>query len=289
MRADRRLGYALLLPALVLIAVFLLLPVLSALVTSLYVDTPFAERRFVGLENYVRLARDDLARETFGFTFLFVGISVPLEILLGLIFALAIHQSFRGRGLVRAAVLIPWAIPTVVTAILWKYMLNDQYGLVNLLLHGARLEDYQAFLAGHGSARLAIIAADVWKTSSFAALLILAGLQAIPGELYEAARVDGAGRWRRFLSITLPLLRPAILVALLFRTMDAFRVFDLVYVMTQGAPGGSTSVLQFFGYQKMFPEQQFGYGSAVSVVVFVILGALSLLTIGALRTRVSSR
>jgi len=128
--------------------------------------------------------------------------------------------------------------------------------------------------------------ADVWKTSSFAALLILAGLQSIPDALYDAARVDGAGILKRFWSVTLPLLRPAILLALLFRVMDAFRVFALVYVMTQGAPAGSTNVLQYFGYQKMFPEQQFGYGSAVSVIVFLLIAMASLILIKSVRTRV---
>ncbi len=286
MRPGRLFGYLLILPALLLIAAFLLLPILTSFTTSLHVDTPFAEKRFVGLRNYEQLFGDDVATGALGFTFLFVGVSVMLEIILGLLLALVIHQAFRGRGLVRAAVLIPWAIPTVVTAVMWKYMLNDQYGLLNLLLHGGRIEAYQAYLAEPAAARLAIIAADVWKTSSFAALLILAGLQTIPDQLHEAARVDGAGSVRRFFSITLPLLRPAVLVALLFRTMDAFRVFDLVYVMTQGAPGGSTNVLQFFGYQTMFPEQQFGYGSAVSVVVFLIIGLLSVLTVRLVGTRV---
>jgi multiple sugar transport system permease protein len=289
MSERQRFGYLLILPAFGVIALFLLLPIAISLVSSLHVDTPFAARRFVGLENYVRFFADDVATRTRVFTFLFVAASVALEILLGLLLALVIHQSFRGRGLVRAAVLIPWAIPTVVTAIMWKYMFNDQYGLVNLLLYGARIEAYQAWLAEAATARLAIIAADVWKTTSFAALLILAGLQTIPDELHEAARVDGAGPVRRFFAITLPLLRPAILVALLFRMMDAFRVFDLVYVMTQGAPGGATNVLQFYGYQKMFPEQQFGYGSAVSVVVFLIVGLLSLITIRLVGMRALAR
>jgi multiple sugar transport system permease protein len=289
MSERQRAGYLLILPAFGVIALFLLMPIAISLVSSLHIDTPFAARRFIGLQNYARFFADSVAAQTRVFTFLFATVSVALEILLGLLLALVIHQGFRGRGLVRAAVLIPWAIPTVVTAVMWKYMLNDQYGLVNLLFYGARIEAYQAWLAEAGTARLAIIAADVWKTTPFAALLILAGLQAIPDELHEAARVDGAGPARRFFAITLPLLRPAILVALLFRLMDAFRVFDLVYVMTQGAPGGATHVLQFYGYQKMFPEQQFGYGSAVSVVVFLIVGLLSLITIRLVGMRTFAR
>ena len=275
MRGEVRQGYALVVPALTLVGVFLLLPIVTAMVTSLYIDTPFAPRTFVGVGQYLDGLRDPIARGTLGFTFFFVGASVALEMLFGLALALIMHRQFRARGMVRAAVLIPWAIPTVVTAILWKYMLNDQYGLFNLLFFGNRLSAYHAWLADPAAARAAIILADVWKTAPFVALLLLAGLQSIPDDLHEAARVDGAGPVRRFFAITLPLLRPAILVAALFRIMDAFRVFDLVYVMTQGAPGNATNVLQFYGYQKMFPEQQFGYGSAISVIVFVIIGLVA--------------
>jgi multiple sugar transport system permease protein len=289
MIGRRGFGYSLLLPALVLIALFLVVPILMTVFTSLYVDTPLAPRRFVALQNYVDLARDDVARGTFGFTFLFVAVSTTLELLLGLLLALLVHESFRGRGLVRAVVLIPWAIPTVVAAVMWKYMLNDQYGFFNLLLYGGELENYRAWLASAGSARAAIIAADVWKTTAFPALILLAGLQAIPEELYEAARVDCAGAFRRFFAITLPLLKPALLVAFLFRMMDAFRVFDLVYVLTHGAPGDATNVLQFYGYQKMFPEQQFGYGSAVSVVVFLVILGISLVFLSVVGRRMFER
>jgi multiple sugar transport system permease protein len=282
----RSIGYLLVAPALLLIGLLILYPILGAFVASFTQDTPFAERRFVGFNNYARLVTDDAAVGTIGFTVSFVVISTTLEILLGLGMALAIHRTFRGLGFVRAAILIPWAIPTVVTAVMWKYMFNDQYGFINLIVHGGAIENYTAWLAGEGTARLAIILADVWKTTSFAALLILAGLQTISQELYDAARVDGAGAWRRFTGITLPLLRPAILLALLFRVIDAFRVFDLVYVMTQGAPGNSTSVLQFYGYQKMFPEQQFGYGSAISVLVFLMIAIFSYFAVRMISARI---
>jgi multiple sugar transport system permease protein len=279
MSRPGRSAYALLLPALFLLATFALYPLAAAFANSLYRDTPFQEREFIGLQNYADLLTDDAAGETVGFTFLFVGVSSVLEVLIGLGIALVIHRSFAGRGLVRAAVLVPWAVPTVVAAVMWRYLLHDQYGFFNLLLFGGDLSGYRAWLAEPATARLAIISADVWKTSSFAALLLLAGLQSIPEELSEAARVDGAGALRRFLCVTLPLLRPALLLALLFRILDAFRVFDLVYVLTQGAPGNATNVLSFFGYRKMFPEQQFGYGSAVSVVVFLLVAAVAVPTI----------
>ncbi|GAB4326403.1 MAG: sugar ABC transporter permease [Candidatus Zixiibacteriota bacterium] len=286
MKNERKAAYALVAPAVLIVAVFVLSPIVQAFINSLYRDTPFAPRTFIGFDNYRALFSDPVALGTIEFTLLFVVVSTAFEILIGLGLALVIHERFKGRGLVRAAVLIPWAIPTVVAGVMWKYMLNDQYGFVNLVFYGSNVANYVAWLASEWSARMAIIGADVWKTSSFAALLILAGLQSIPEDLYEAARIDGANAVRRFFRITLPLLRPAILLALLFRMMDAFRVFALVYVMTQGAPGDSTNVLQYYGYQKMFPEQQFGYGSAVSVLVFAMIAIVAVILIRSVRTRI---
>jgi len=272
-------------PAVLFLCGFLVFPVLSTMVNSLYRDSPLTGREFCGLDNYRRLAGDGQALDTMEFTFIFVMASVSLEMAAGVLIALAINRVVTGRGFFRASVILPWAVPTVVAAIMWKYIFNDQYGIVNYLLHGDSLRMYSAWLARPSTARLAIILADVWKSSSFVALIALAGLQTVPEELMEAARMDGAGPSRRFFRITLPLIRPALLVALLFRVMDAFRVFDLVYVMTQGAPSGKTGVLQFFGYLKMFPEQQYGYGSAVAVVVFLIIAVLSVILVRTLGRR----
>jgi len=159
---------------------------------------------------------------------------------------------------------------------MWRFAFNDQYGIINYLVFGTDVASYKAWLAWPFWALAAVILGDVWKTSSFAALIILAGLQSIPDELYEASRIDGANAFQRFFKITLPLLKPAILVALLFRTMDAFRVFDLVYVMTQGGPADATDVLQFYGYRKLFAEGMVGYGSAVSIVVFLLVFLVSI-------------
>lgn len=263
-------------PAAALLLVFQVGPIVEALRASLFLDTPFAPARFIGFEHYRALAGDPVLRETLSFTLLFAATSVALEVAIGLAMALVMNASFRGRGLARAAVLIPWALPTVVAGVLWKYLLNDQYGALNLLLHGARVEEYVAWLSHANSARMAVIMADVWKTSAIPALLFLAALQAVPEELHEAARLDGAGRFRRFVVITLPHLTPALLLAVVFRSMDAFRVFDLVYVMTQGGPGDATNVLQLHGYRALFPEQRYGYGSAISVIVFLIIAAVSL-------------
>jgi multiple sugar transport system permease protein len=285
---ETAFGVALLLPTAVIVGVLAFFPIGYSLYLSFHriiLGLPGLGSRFVGLQNYVDLLSDRVALRAFLNTMAFVFLSTFLEVLFGLVIALVIHRRFRGRGFVRAAVLVPWAIPTVVSSQMWRFIFNDKYGLLNFLLYGSDVPQYRAWLAEPLHAFLAVVAADVWKTSSFAALLILAGLQVIPDELYEAAEIDGAGPWERFRRITLPLLRPALLIAVLFRTMDAFRVFDLVFVMTQGGPADSTNVLQFYGYKKIFAEGMMGYGSAISVVVFAITFAVALLYIRMLGRR----
>lgn len=265
--------YTLTAPTLLILLVLSVIPIASAIWTSLHHDLGFGHQAFTGIDNYLELSAD---RETLGslkFTLIFVSVSVPLEILMGLAIALVIHRKFHGRGWVRAGVLVPWAIPTVVTSWMWLYIFDGDRGILNYLIFGSETQEYITYLQYTGWARLAVIIADVWKTAPFAALLILAGLQTIPDELYEAARVDGAGPFRQFFKITLPLLHPAILVALLFRTMDAFRVFDLVYVMTRARAG--TSVLQYLGYQRLIIETNYGVGCAVSVLVFLLIAMAS--------------
>ncbi|RMG04528.1 MAG: sugar ABC transporter permease [Nitrospirae bacterium] len=279
---ERAFSLGLITPVTIFVLVFAIIPICYSFYLSMHriiMGLPGLGEPFVGLENYRRFLSDRVALRALVNTVAFVAISTFFEILFGLLIALVIHQRFKGRGLVRAAVLIPWAIPTVVSSQLWRFIFNDKYGLVNFLFYGQNTQAYKAFLAHPFYAFTAIVVADVWKTSSFAALLLLAGLQTIPEELYESARIDGAGAWERFRRITLPLLRPAILVALLFRTLDAFRVFDLVFVMTQGGPADSTNVLQYYGYKKIFAEGMLGYGSAISVVVFFVSFAVAMLYI----------
>ena len=276
------------LPALAFVLIFALYPVISSFYLSLHeiiLALPELGEPFVGLENYRVFIKDAVAQHAFLVTVAFVLLSTAIELLLGLGIALIVHEQFKGRGWVRAMVLIPWAIPTVVASQMWRYIFNDQYGLVNLILFGNEVSRYIPWLANPDFAFLAIVLADVWKTSSFAGLLILAGLQVIPDELYDAARIDGANAWQRFWKITLPLLKPAILVALLFRTMDAFRVFDLVFVMTQGGPADATQVLQYYGYKTLFTEGMLGYGSTISVAVFLSIFIFSLFYIRIIGTK----
>jgi multiple sugar transport system permease protein len=285
---ERIFASSLLIPCFLFVIAFAFYPILYSLFLSLHkiiLSLPYLGSPFVGLDNYKELLGDRVALHSLINTLVFVSATTILEILFGLVIALVINRHFKGRGIVRAAVLIPWAIPTVVSSQMWRFIFNDQYGLLNYILSGSNTSAYTAWLANPATAFMAIVAADVWKTSSFAGLLILAGLQLIPDDLYEAAEIDGASLWQQFREITLPLIKPAILIALLFRTMDAFRVFDLVFVMTQGGPADSTNVLQFYGYKKIFAEGFMGYGSTISVLVFFITFIISLIYIRTIGTR----
>lgn len=287
MKSSHRLALSLLLPSFVFVALFSLYPIVDSFRLSFFrliLTLPWLGQKWVGWANYADLLSDPVARHSLLTTLIFVAVTIPLELLFGLGMALVLNESFRGRGLMRAVILIPWAIPTVVSAQTWRFLFNDRYGLVNFALFGADTGSYIAPLAEPHLALMAIMAAEVWKTTPFAALILLAGLQAIPDDLYEAASVDGAGGWQRFRHVTLPLLLPALLLALLFRTIDALRVFDLVFIMTQGGPADRTNVLQFYGYKKTFAEGMIGYGSAIAVVVFLLALILSLIYLRFLRT-----
>jgi multiple sugar transport system permease protein len=278
--ADRRFYLVLLCPTLLILLLFIAGPVGQSFFLSFHrmiIGLPHLGTSFVGLENYQDLFHDPVARHSLWITLIFVGTTTFFELLIGLLLALLMHRRFPGRGALRACILIPWAIPTVVSAQMWRFLFNDAYGMVNYVVFGSDATRYIPWLAIPSTALLSLIVADVWKTASFAALLILAGLQVIPDELHQSAKVDGAGAWRRFRHITWPLIRPALLVALLFRTIDAFRVFDLAFVMTQGGPADATNVLQLYGYKKMFVEGWMGYGSAISVCVFIMALCLAVL------------
>ena len=273
-----RLAWILVLPTLLVVVLVAGYPLAQVFYWSFFkADIAFVEPpEFVGLENYAYLFQDPDFRQALWNTLKFTVVSVSLETVLGLAIALIIHSNFRGRGLVRTAILIPWAIPTVVSAKMWQWMLNDVYGVINVLgVKLGLLSQKVAFLARPELLLPSIIAVDVWKTTPFMALLLLAGLQMIPEELYEAASIDGASRWQQFWSITLPLLTPALVVALIVRTMDALRVFDVVFVMSGVNP--ATRTLAVYNRQTLVDFQDLGYGSAISVAILVIIFAFVLL------------
>jgi multiple sugar transport system permease protein len=248
-----------------------LYPVLKTLWLS-FRDTSMQSQSdsFTGLENLRRLWGDGIFWKAWRQTLEFTAYTTLAETVLGLVIALALHQSFRGRGFVRAAVLIPWAIPTVVTSRMFGWLFDGQNGLVNYLLVQLHIVDHNVnFLGSEQLALPTLMLADVWKTTPFMALLLLAGLQTIPANLTEAARIDGASAWQFFWRVRLPLLMPALLIAALLRALDAFRVFDLPYVLTSGGPSSSTETMSTVAYKTLFSGLEFGYGSTVATAMFV--------------------
>lgn len=276
--ATTRLGFLLVSPAVILLAAVALVPIGAAFFLSLQRRLPiFQIVEFVGLENYRFLWIDPRFWNSLGNTLYFTLVAVALELALGLAVALLLDRAFPGRGSMRAIVLLPWAIPTVVSSRIWEWLYNVEFGLFNFILTGTGLAGGPVnWLGDPFWAIHAAILIDVWKSAPFAAILLTAGLQTIPRELYLAARVDGAGGWGVFRHIILPSLTPMILVVLLFRTLDAFRVFDAIYVLTGGGPANTTETLSIYTYKVLFQTLQFGYGSALSVAMFLCVAAISL-------------
>lgn len=241
----------------------------AALLLGTVVALPIArvvQLALPGLEPVQRLLIDGRWWGALRNTLFFAGTSVVLEVVLGVLFALALHRAVPGRGALRAVVVLPWALPTAVMALAWAWIFNDAFGVANdLLLRVGVLDAPVAWLAHPGTAMAALIVADVWKTTPFVALIALAGLVAIPDELHEAARVDGLSPAQIFRRITLPLLAPALVVAAVFRLVQAFGAFDLIYVMTGGGPGGSTETVSLYSYQNYFRYLDFGYGSTIAL------------------------
>lgn len=241
------------------------------------VSASIIEPNYVGFAYYKQFLMDSRMWAALYNTIFFTVVSVAVELVLGLWIAMLINKPFRGRGLVRAAVLIPWAIPTVISAMMWKFLYDGQNGIVARLFELSGLvPDMATLLTSKAGAMFSVILADVWKTTPFMALLLFAGLQTIPHSLYEAAEVDGASKFQQFFRITLPMLKSTILVSLLFRTLDAFRVFDLIYALTGGGPANSTETISIYAYKTMFAQMSFGEGSALAIIVFLCVALISI-------------
>jgi ABC-type sugar transport system permease subunit len=279
---EAHVAWALAAPALATIALVALVPIAWTFWESLHLHDlrmPWLGRPFVGLGNYAEVLRAPRFWSALGHTAGFVAVSIALELAGGLLLALALDRVTRGRGLARTAVLLPWALPTVVAALVWRFMFESPGGLVMALLDsgGGTAPNW---LAEPLRAWVPVVLADAWKTTPFVAILLLAGLQTIDRSLYEAAAVDGASRWRQFTQVTLPLLTPALLVAALFRSLDAFRVFDLIYVLTGGGPGTATEPIALYTFATLLQNLQFGLGAALSMIVFTLA---FLMALGAIR------
>lgn len=240
-------------------------------------ETAIIQSNFSGLENFKDVVTDKRVRATITFTLIFTFVSVFFELCLGMMLALIMNKALMGRELIRTISLIPWAIPTSVAALMWSYLYDGSSGIVahTFASIGLISEPTQLLLSAKGALG-AIILADVWKTTPYMALLLLAGLQVISNSLYESSSLDGATKLQQFRYITLPLLKPSIFVALLFRTLDAFRVFDLIYVLTGGGPGGTTESISLYAYKVMFAQTRFGYGSAMVLIMAIAVGLITL-------------
>lgn len=271
---EQRTAWILLTPALLLLLFVFAYPILRAFWLSVFTRNLGTELQpvFSGLDNYVRMAGDGRFWQSLWATTVFTTASVLSELLLGLGIALVLNQTFFGRGVVRTTAILPWALPTALIGLAWAWIFNDQFGIVNDILR--RLGLIKTGINWLGDPTLAMSAAifaDVWKTTPFISILLLAGLQSIPADLYEAYSVDGANPWQSFRNITLPLLLPQILIAVLFRFAQAFGIFDLIAVMTGGGPGGATEVVSLYIYSTVMRYLDFGYGAALVVVTFLIL------------------
>ncbi|MEZ4656606.1 MAG: sugar ABC transporter permease [Caldilineaceae bacterium] len=273
-RRTERLAWLFLAPTLLVVLLVAAYPLISTIYVTFFEAKlgSSKEWEYVGITNYTRLLSNSGWWEAVWNTIRFTVGSVFFELVLGLGIAVVVNSKFPGRGLMRTSMLVPWAIPTAVSSQMWKWMYHDVFGVVNDFFTRIVpiLPSKIAWVASDATALPALIAVDVWKTTPFMALLLLAGLQLIPADVYEAASVDGATGWRQFVTITLPLLRPAVVVALIFRTLDSLRVFDVIWIMTSGA--FRTESMATFNQRQLIQFQKLGYGSTVSVAIFVVIG-----------------
>lgn len=276
-RAERRLGFAMLAPALVLLAAVVVYPIIELIRTSFtfsHLAQPWMGNPFVGFDNYAKALGDDRFLEAVWHTVLYVIITVPGAVLVGLGLALLANKPFTIKWPVRLGLLLPWALPLVFSGLIFRWFFEYNQGIANAILRGFGFEPLN-WLTEPGLAFFTICLAIIWKASSFVALVLLAGLQTIPKSFYEAAEVDGASNWQQFVEITLPMLRPAIFVALIFRTITAIQTFDIPYAMTNGGPGNATETLAMFIHKTTVDFLDIGYGSALAVLMFIVSAVIT--------------
>ncbi len=270
----RRMPYWLLSPAVLATLIVVFYPMLQAGITSLYYEILWKPKatHFIGIDNFIAIARDPVFWASLGRTALWIGITVPLQLALGFVTALLLNQQFRWRTLARSLILIPWALPSVVIGLMWSWIYHPQVGLLNdLLLRVGMLNSAIPWLADPDTALYSIIAALVWQGFPFFAIMILAGLQTIPANLYEAAAIDGATTWQQFVEITLPGLKSVLVTAVMLRIIWVANSMDVIYVMTGGGPGYATHTLPLYAFKRTYSSMDFGYGSALAVTFALLL------------------
>ncbi len=278
MRMEERAAYSMILPAMLLVAALGIYPLLETVKLGFYDFSLLSgDKNFVGLKNYQAILSDPLFRQSVKQTVYFMVCSIGLQMILGVGAAMLLNQEFRGRGFVRALVFLPWAVPTIVNANTWNWIYHASYGALNRLLLKMGLIDGPVIWLGKTDTALnMIILADTWRVLPLYIVLLLAALQTVDPVLIEAAKIDGANSWNRFRNVHLPTLQPTMIVLLVMRTIQTFRVFDIIYVMTQGGPNNGTMVVSFYGYYQSFKYLNWGYGSAVSIVISLTVLLLSI-------------
>lgn len=289
-KEREKMGYLFLLPAIILISVFIVYPVINTIYMSFFdtrIQTLSQGSNYVGLDNFKKVLNDNQFKTSLAFTLKFTIVAVFLETVIGMIFALVMDKTMRFQGIVRASILIPWAIPTIVSGLMWQFMYSSQYGIINAIFIRLRIiGNAIPWLTDEFWATVATIIADVWKTTPYMSLLILAGLQTIPKQLYEAARIDGASKLQIFRNITLPLLKPILAVAILFRVLATFRIYDLVAVLTNGGPANKTASLSLYTINTYFNFGNISYGATLATVTFLISLIISLLFLNGLKEKI---
>jgi len=272
---DKTFAWFSIAPAILLVFGIVVYPLIQTFIYSLQnMELISANKgQFVGLSNYAELLSDPDFWESFGRTFYFAIVSISLELVLGLLIALLLNENLAGKTFLRTIIILPWAVPTIVNAAMWKWIYHPEYGALNALLTQLHvMDEYRSWLSTPWLAMHMVIVADVWKMTPFVAIFILAALQMTNKGIYEAADLDGAGLLRRFFVLTLPYLKPTLLVLLVMRTMESFKVFDLIYALTQGGPANGTMVLTYQAYIKAFTNLQYSQGATISyVIAFLIL------------------
>jgi multiple sugar transport system permease protein len=289
MKPREKMGYIFLIPSLLLIFLLILYPVFNTIYLSFFnlrVQTMALGKNYIGLKHFIRVLKDNVFYTSLKFTLTFTVVAVFLETFIGMLFALIMNRKLPGQGIIRTSVLIPWAIPTIISGLMWKFMYSQQYGIINyILLKLQVIEKAIPWLTDSFMAVVATIIADVWKTTPYMSLLILSGLQTIPQHLYEAAAIDGANKGQTFLKIILPLLKPVLSVAILFRVLATFRIYDLIAVLTNGGPANSTQSLSLYTIKTYFNFGNIGYGAALATITFIISLIISLFFLDALKTK----
>lgn len=281
-REEERYGYALITPSMIVVFGIIIIPIITTLVYSFVNIDPLSSHtgEFAGLSFYKNALTSQAFWDDLGRTLYFTAASTAIETVFGLMIALLLNQKFPGVRFLRSIIIIPWAIPTVVNGSLWKLMLNGEYGVINALLLRAHLIDgYQSWLGNPATAMLCIVIADAWKMTPLAVIFFLAALQGIDKTRYEAARVDGAGAFRSFFAITLPALKPTIMVIIVMRTVEKFKAFDIFYLMTRGGPANSTKTLMYDTYLQAFTNLNYSEAATLAYLIVLVVVLMTLVYI----------